>query len=137
MRPQPVATASAKFDLSLGLVEQRSADGAPAGIEGVLEYASDLFDAASVERLGQRLIRLLAAVAGAPDRALGDIDILEPAERDTILRVWNDTAHCIAIPRAFHGAWPGRRACGCGRDLACAVCGAGVAHAGCRRGDVR
>ncbi len=44
LRPQPVATASAKFDLSVGLVERRAADGAPAGIEGVLEYASDLFD---------------------------------------------------------------------------------------------
>ena len=42
--PQPIATASAKFDLSLGLTEHRSADGRPAGIEGVLEYASDLFD---------------------------------------------------------------------------------------------
>ena len=30
-RPQPVATASAKFDLSLGLIERRTADGQPAG----------------------------------------------------------------------------------------------------------
>ena len=44
VRAQPVAVASAKFDLSVGLVERRAADGAPAGIEGVLEYASDLFD---------------------------------------------------------------------------------------------
>ena len=52
--PQPIATASAKFDLSVGLVERRLADGTPAGIDGVLEYASDLFDAATVEAIGPR-----------------------------------------------------------------------------------
>ena len=64
--PQPIATASAKFDLSVGLIERRLPDGTPGGIDGVLEYASDLFDAATVETLGRRLIRLLeAAVADA------------------------------------------------------------------------
>ena len=57
--PQPIATASAKFDLSVGLVERRLADGTPGGIDGVLEYASDLFDEATVEAMGRRLIRLL------------------------------------------------------------------------------
>src|SRR5881398_3839270 len=47
--PQPIATASAKFDLSVGLVERRLADGTPGGIDGVLEYTSDLFDEATVE----------------------------------------------------------------------------------------
>ena len=91
--PEPIATASAKFDLSLGLIERRGGDGAAAGIEGVLEYASDLFERASVEALGQRLVRLLEGAVADPDRALGSLEILEPAERDTILRVWNDTAH--------------------------------------------
>ena len=89
--PQPVETQSAKFDLSVGLIEQRAADGAPAGIEGVLEYASDLFDEGSVAVLGQRLLRLLGAVAASPDVALGEIDLLGAAERDTILRGWNAT----------------------------------------------
>ena len=47
--PQPIATASAKFDLSVGLIERRLPDGTPGGIDGVLEYASDLFDEATVE----------------------------------------------------------------------------------------
>ena len=57
--PQPIATASAKFDLSVGLVERRRPDGTPGGIDGVLEYASDLFDETTVEVIGRRLIRLL------------------------------------------------------------------------------
>ena len=96
MRAQPIAVASAKFDLSVGLVERRSADGAPAGIDGVLEYASDLFERASVEALGARLIRLLEGAVADPDRALGALSILDAAERDTILRLWNDTGHSLA-----------------------------------------
>ena len=60
-RFEAVATASAKFDLSLSLAERRGADGTPAGIEGALEYASDLFDRASVEAIAGRLVRLLEA----------------------------------------------------------------------------
>ena len=58
----------------------------------MLEYASDLFDAASVEVLGERLVRLLEAVAADGARPLGTLPILGEAERDTMLRVWNDTA---------------------------------------------
>src|SRR6185295_9823705 len=45
--------------------------------------------------LGDRLIRLLEGVVAAPDRALGGFDILGSVERDTILRVWNDTGHVL------------------------------------------
>ena len=50
-RVEPVAMASAKFDLSLDLVERRGADGTPAGIAGDVEYATDLFDRATIEAL--------------------------------------------------------------------------------------
>ncbi|MFL5332493.1 MAG: condensation domain-containing protein, partial [Geminicoccaceae bacterium] len=101
---EPVTTAGAKFDLSLGLIEQRGADGAPAGIDGVLEYASDLFDKATVDTLGRRLIRLLEAAAADAGQPLGHLPILESAERDTILRLWNDTTQPVApltLPALF------------------------------------
>ncbi len=75
--PQPIATASAKFDLSVGLVERRLPDGTPGGIDGVLEYASDLFDEATVETLGRRLIRLLEAAVADAGQPLGSLPILE------------------------------------------------------------
>ena len=112
--------ASAKFDLSVSLAEQRGSDGRPAGIEGVIEYASDLFERESVEAIAGRLVRLLEGAVAAPERALGELDILGAAERHTILREWNDTAH--AIPAA---------------TLAGAVCGAGGEHARCDCGGVR
>ena len=101
LSPQPLATASAKFDLSVGLAERRTASGAPAGIEGVLEYASDLFDRSSVELLGQRLLRLLQGAVADPERALGGLSILDASERDTILRLWNDTAREL-LPLPAH-----------------------------------
>ncbi|HEY0421638.1 MAG TPA: condensation domain-containing protein, partial [Acetobacteraceae bacterium] len=104
VQPQPLPMESAKFDLSLGLIERRFADGTPAGIAGVLEYASDLFDEASIVTLGQRLLRLLEAVVGDAGRALGSLDILERSERDTILRAWNDTGRELALRPAAGGA---------------------------------
>ncbi|HWH64440.1 MAG TPA: condensation domain-containing protein, partial [Gaiellales bacterium] len=102
--PQPIATASAKFDLSVGLTERRLSDGTPGGIDGVLEYASDLFDEATVETLGRRLIRLLEAAVADAAQPLGRLPILETAERDTILRAWNDTTQPVApatLPALF------------------------------------
>ncbi len=89
----PVATANAKFDLAVNLAQRREADGTPAGIDGNIEYATDLFDRVSVEALADRLIRLLEAAVAAPDQAIGALDILSAAERHTILHGWNDTAH--------------------------------------------
>src|SRR5205807_4601365 len=88
-------TAAAKFDLAFSLGEQRAPDGTPAGISGLLEYSTDLFDRASVEVLGSRLIRLLEAAIADPERVIGSLHILAPDERHTILREWNDTARAI------------------------------------------
>ena len=93
---EPVNNASARFDLSLSLGEQLARDGTPMGIHGMLEYATDLFDHASVAALGGRLIRLLEGAVAAPERAIGSLDILSAQERHTILRDWNDTARALS-----------------------------------------
>src|SRR5258708_39926809 len=67
-------------------------------MSGIVEYATDLFDRATVESLAARLIRLLAVAAADAERPIGTLDILSPDERRTILRDWNDTAR--AVPRA-------------------------------------
>ena len=92
---EPIAAVNAKFDLSFSLGEQRGAGGSPAGIGGVIEYATDLFDRESIETLGGRLVRLLEAAVAEPERAIGRLDILSGAERQTILRTWNDTARAL------------------------------------------
>ena len=101
---EAVTSAAAKFDLALSLVEHRSAEGAPAGLAGVLEYSSDLFERASVAVLGERLLRLLAGAVAAPDRPIGRLEVLSSSERDTIVSVWNDTARAVppaTLPALF------------------------------------
>src|SRR5262249_4169074 len=103
-RLEPVVGASAKFDLSVSLAEERSADGGACGLSGVMEYASDLFDRASVEVLAGRLVRLLEAAVAAPDVAIGRLEVLSAAERRTLLEEWNATARALpaaTLPQLF------------------------------------
>src|SRR5262249_17995669 len=83
-RPAPLQRASAKFDLLLTLAERREADGAAAGIEGVIEYATDLFDRASVATMAGRLIRLIGAAVADRDRPITRLAILTAEERQII-----------------------------------------------------
>ncbi|MFF4083541.1 amino acid adenylation domain-containing protein [Streptomyces sp. NPDC001777] len=82
---------TAKFDLSFHVAERFGADGGAGGIEGVVEYAEDLFDRSTVESLVDRLVRLLEAAVAGPDRPLSGLDILAPAERHQLLTTWNNT----------------------------------------------
>ncbi|MBO3740221.1 non-ribosomal peptide synthase/polyketide synthase [Actinoplanes flavus] len=67
----------AKFDLTVSVAETPGVD----GLAGYLEYRTDLFAPATVAQLADRFTRLLAAAVASPDRPIGDLDILAPAER--------------------------------------------------------
>ncbi len=59
------------------------------------------FGAAAMLRLLRHLETLLEAMAGAaPDRRLADLPLVSAAERQQLLREWNDTAQARAAPRA-------------------------------------
>src|SRR5258705_10172292 len=94
-RVEPVVGVSAKFDLVVSLAEERSADGSAGGLSGVMEYASDLFERASVEALAGRLVRVLEAAVAAPEVSIGRLEILSAAERHTILQEWNATERAL------------------------------------------
>ncbi len=82
----PVDTAMAKADLWLSLVE---VDG---GLSGSLNYSTDLFDAATIERFGRQFITLTQAIVAAPERPIGTLALLDAGERQQLLVDWNDTA---------------------------------------------
>src|SRR5262249_14157548 len=101
---EPVATGSAKFDLSVSLAERRGADGSAAGLVGSLEYALDLFGPASAQALAERFVRLLAAAVAAPERPIGALDLLSAAERRSVLSDFNATARAVpaaTLPQLF------------------------------------
>ncbi|MCA1811834.1 MAG: amino acid adenylation domain-containing protein [Halobacteriales archaeon] len=65
---------SAKFDLSVNVVESG------AGLECLVEYATDLFTEETAARFAQRFQMVLEAVAQDPDQRLSDIPLLSAAE---------------------------------------------------------
>ncbi|WP_280523928.1 non-ribosomal peptide synthetase [Actinoplanes regularis] len=88
--------ATAKFDLSVTLVERRDEDGRPAGINGGILYATDLFDESTALSLADRLVAVLTQVAEDPQLTLSQVDVLTGAERALVTGEWNDTAVPVA-----------------------------------------
>src|SRR6266850_695797 len=66
-----------------------------AGISGVLEYSTDLFDRETVGALSERLVRVLEAVVADADRPIGAIELLSAEERHRVLVEWSDTVHRV------------------------------------------
>ncbi|MFJ1561894.1 amino acid adenylation domain-containing protein [Streptomyces mirabilis] len=84
---EPTPALTAKFDLLVNLAPD--ADG---GARGAVEYATDLFDRASVELFAARFVRVLRAVVADPRTRIGAVDVLDEAERHRLVRELNDTA---------------------------------------------
>ncbi|MEV5161102.1 amino acid adenylation domain-containing protein [Streptomyces sp. NPDC053728] len=87
----PTELGRAKFDLDLHVAERFDADGRPAGIDGGITYAADLFDRTTVESLVERLLLVLDAVVADPAARIRDIPLLDPAEHHRVLTGWNST----------------------------------------------
>ncbi len=79
-------TGTSKFDLTLLLSETET------GLEGMIEYNTDLFEAATIRRMCGHYATLLEAMAGDPDRRVSMLPLLGDAERRRVLVEWNDTA---------------------------------------------
>ncbi|MEV5904579.1 amino acid adenylation domain-containing protein, partial [Streptomyces sp. NPDC052127] len=56
------------------------------------EFRPELFTPATVRRIASALTALLTGMAADPDRPVGRLDLLDPDDRHTVLRTWNDTA---------------------------------------------
>jgi amino acid adenylation domain-containing protein len=68
----------------------------------VVEYATDLFERGTVERLIGHLRTLLEAVAAAPDRRLAELPLLTEPERRQVLVDWNRTEADYPRDRCLH-----------------------------------
>ena len=67
--------------------------------EITIEYALDLFQAATIERLVGHFETLLKAIAHDPDQIIADLPLLTEAERQQLLVEWNNTA--VDYPEGF------------------------------------
>ncbi|HEX2079479.1 MAG TPA: amino acid adenylation domain-containing protein, partial [Longimicrobium sp.] len=81
----------ARFDLSLTLVATAR------GVHGALNYSTDLFERATIERMVRHLVRVLEQVASDADARLSGLALLGPEERRQVVEEWNRTRR--AYPR--------------------------------------
>ncbi|MDX2705104.1 non-ribosomal peptide synthase/polyketide synthase [Streptomyces sp. PA03-6a] len=93
----PTGNGPAKFDLDLQLNEHLTDSGTPAGLHGVITYATDLFDHHTAAAIAERFIRVLETVTADPSVPVNRMDVLDAAERDRILVEWNDTARDVPL----------------------------------------
>ncbi|MEV6868817.1 amino acid adenylation domain-containing protein, partial [Streptosporangium subroseum] len=93
-----LAQDTALYDLTLVLAD----DGEDTWLSGQVEYSTDLFDQATVERLVEQLTALLAAVAASPRAYLSEFSLLGPEEHRRIVQGWNDTAEPIPPASGVH-----------------------------------
>nr|WP_246259257.1 non-ribosomal peptide synthetase [Streptomyces typhae] len=82
-----VRTGTAKFDLFFSM-----ADLPGRGVLGALEYATDLFDHGTAQRIADCFVQLLSRLVAAPERPVGAVDLMAPAERERVLDAFNDTS---------------------------------------------
>ncbi len=95
-----ISTGAAKFDLYV------EADEKPTHTAVRIYYSTDLFDAATIERMAGHWETLIAGAVSAPLTPIGDLPLLTPPERRQMLEAWNDQA--VALPedpalRTMHG----------------------------------
>jgi natural product biosynthesis luciferase-like monooxygenase protein/amino acid adenylation domain-containing protein len=84
MEPLEVDAGGAKFDVTLSITAR---DG---GYRASLEYATDLFDATTIERLGDSYLTLLSSLSESAASRVTDLPIV-PVEQTALVAEWNDT----------------------------------------------
>jgi len=96
LSPLTLESVTAKFDLSLMLSE------AEGGLVGVWEYSTELFEAATIERLGAHLQILLEGIVADPKRPLSELPLLPEAEWQQVVVEWNATETAYPKERCIH-----------------------------------
>ncbi len=86
IEPVEAHSATAKFDLTMFVVEENNRLGA------ALEYNTDLFDGSTIEKMLAHFERLLTAMTEAPDQPIELLPMISETERQKLLTDWNAKA---------------------------------------------
>ncbi|MBV6325699.1 amino acid adenylation domain-containing protein, partial [Duganella sp. HSC-15S17] len=100
----PAEQLSAQFDLSLTLAD----DGVVIG--GHIDYATDLFEHASVERIAGHFQTLLAAMTADPRQRVGALALLTPDQRHQLLTGFNASGADYPRDQLLHQAFEAQAA---------------------------
>ena len=94
---------TAKFDLALTAAETTG------GAKLLLDYATDLFDGETIDRMAGHLAVVLEAAAADPARRISTLPRMTDAEA-TALRAWNRTAAQVPAGDTLHGLFEAQAA---------------------------
>jgi amino acid adenylation domain-containing protein/natural product biosynthesis luciferase-like monooxygenase protein len=87
---------SAKFDLSLYVTAHDE------WIEGHFEYAADLFDRSTIERMAGQFEVLLEGIVANSEARLSELPLLGAAERRRLIEEWNATQAAYPSEKTVH-----------------------------------
>jgi amino acid adenylation domain-containing protein/non-ribosomal peptide synthase protein (TIGR01720 family) len=93
---EPIGNKSSKFDLDFLVIprfEQSVQKGSKTGAKGitlVLEFNSDLFDAATIQQMLEQYQQLLEGIVNNPEQQIGELPLLTQAQQQLLVK-WNQT----------------------------------------------
>jgi amino acid adenylation domain-containing protein len=96
LRLEPVDSGTSKFDLFLEMEEQGDR------LRGRLEYATDLWEADTADRMIRLFLHLLDGVAADPDRPASRAELVNGSERRTLTERWSGAAHLHPHDSTIH-----------------------------------
>ena len=91
-----VHTNTSKFDLWMALTDDRD------GMQGYLEYNTDLFLRDRIERMARHFEVLLRSIVDGADGRIGELELLPDDERALVTRGWNQTDRDLGPRRLLH-----------------------------------
>ena len=94
----------AKFDLTVHLT------GTPSGLRGRFEYAADLFDRDTIERLAGQFETLLERIVAVPDCRISELPLLNGPERQRMLELGIGASAVFPQERCLHERFAGQAA---------------------------
>ena len=111
LESRELETGTSKFDLFFVMQDKAS------GMGGYVEYNTDLFERATVERMVEHFQHLLESGVGDPQEAISRLSMMSAGERRQVVEGWNQTrtryASSQSIPELFEeqaAATPNRTA---------------------------
>src|SRR6185312_15666968 len=75
--------------LTVSLTEEMNAEGEGEGLSGYVEYSAELFDRATVEEIGEKLVRLLRQAVASPRAQLHELKVMSGEEQQRLLNDFN------------------------------------------------
>ncbi|BAU16013.1 amino acid adenylation domain-containing protein (plasmid) [Leptolyngbya sp. NIES-3755] len=85
LKPRPLHTGTTQFDWVMNLLETAE------GVEGWIEYRTDIFDAATMRRMVDHFQTLLTGIVANPHQQLSQLPLLTELERHQLLETWTQT----------------------------------------------